>query len=277
MSAAANIYESDFEFIRQLVRDRAAIVLDKNQNYLIVNRLQTLVEQEHLESLPQLITKARSSTGGYLATKIVEAMTTNETSFFRDVAPFACLQELVLPTLINARTEQNQLNMWCGACSTGQEPYSIAILLKDNFPDLDNWDITFFATDLNSKVLEKTQTGLYSQVEVNRGLPVKYLVKYFQRKGLRWEISSDIKNMLELSTLNIIDPWPNMGLLDIIFMRNILIYFDVETKKTILHRVKSILAPDGYLFLGGAETTIGLDDAFERVNYPNASCYCLKK
>jgi len=178
-----------------------------------------------------------------------------------------------LPELIKRRAKLRQLNIWCAAASSGQEPYTILMLLRENFPELFTWKLNFIATDISQEMLERCREGCYSQLEVNRGMPAPLLVKYFQKVGNEWQIKEELRRMIELRQMNLAQAWPILQAMDIIFMRNVLIYFDIETKKAILARVRKTLKPDGYLFLGGAETTLNLDDSFKRVQSDKTAYY----
>ena len=267
---------TDFEFVRDLVRTKSAIVLDGEKHYLVESRLQPLARQEGFASLTECVAKLRSTMFGSLHAKVIEAMTTNETSFFRDISPFEALRKVILPELIAKRGMTRQLRIWCAACSTGQEPYTLAMLIKDGFPQLDGWDVKLLATDLSTQVLEKARSGCFNQTEINRGLPAPYVLKFFDRKGMNWQVSPPIRQMVDFQSLNLIEPWPPLGTMDIVFIRNVLIYFDVATKKGILSKIKKLLRPDGYMFLGGAESTLSLDDSFFRSEIEKASIYRLR-
>jgi chemotaxis protein methyltransferase CheR len=207
-------------------------------------------------------------------------MTTNETSFFRDTHPFDALRKHVLVDMLARRAAEKRLSIWCGACSTGQEPYTIALILREHFADRTDrtgWKIDILATDLSTDVLVRAREGRYSQLEVNRGLPAPLLVKHFERHGTEWRIKDDIRRLVEFRQLNLIDPIWAVGAADIVFLRNVLIYFDVPTKKAILRKVRGIMRRDGYLFLGGAETTLNIDDEFVRQSFERAGCYRLKQ
>jgi chemotaxis protein methyltransferase CheR len=206
---------------------------------------------------------------------VVEAMTTNETTFFRDVYPFDALRDQLIPELMQRRAAQRQLVIWSGACSTGQEPYTIAMLLREHFPALTAWQVRILATDLSSEVLDRAKTGRYSQAEVNRGLPATFLVKYFRKHGVEWQIVDEIRRMVEFSELNLNEAWSRVPPCDLVFMRNVLIYFDVETKRTILGKLRRVIRPDGYHFLGGAETTMNLDDMYQRIAFGKTGYYRL--
>lgn len=269
---------TDLEFIRQVVRERSAIVLDEDKDYLIEARLEPLAKTEGFESMTRLIASLRApSAPETLFNKVIDAMTTNETSFFRDMIPFDCLKSHVLPQIVPSREDRKALRLWCGASSSGQEPYSILFLIKESFPELLSWKLRMLATDISPTMVERTRTGLYTQLEANRGLPAKMLVSNFSRKGVKWQVKDEIRTLVDAREVNLIGQWPALPEMDIIFLRNVLIYFDVETKAKILAKLKSVLAPDGFLFLGGAETTVGIDDDFERVDFPSASCYRLKR
>ena len=266
----------DFEFVRDLVRKRSAIVLEKKKSYLVESRLMPLARREGFNSIGEVVAKLRLTGFTTLHSKVVEAMTTNETSFFRDIAPFDAVRKVILPELINKRMAGRQLRIWCAASSTGQEPYSLAMLIRENFPQLFNWDVRILATDLSTQVLEKARSGSFNQIEVNRGLPAALIVKYFDRQGMNWQLKDVIREMIEFKPLNLIETWPTLPQMDMVFIRNVLIYFDVQTKKDILGRIRNLLRPDGYLFLGGAESTYNLDDAYVRNEIEKASIYRLR-
>ncbi len=264
--------EAEFTYISDMVRTRSAIVLEPGKEYLVEARLAPLVRELGLESIGALVTKLRQGNGG-LAERVTEAMTTNETSFFRDVAPFQALRTLVLPSLVETRKVQRSLRIWCAASSSGQEPYSIAMTIEDDFPQLRGWNLQIVATDLSPAMVERGRSGVYKALEVNRGLPAPMLIKYFTKVGVDYELKAEIRSMVDFSELNLIGAWPAFPPFDIVFLRNVLIYFDVETKRTIFGRVKRLLAPDGFLFLGAAETTMNIDDGFERLPIERAGCY----
>jgi chemotaxis protein methyltransferase CheR len=208
---------------------------------------------------------------------VVEAMTTNETSFFRDLSPFLALKECFLPDLIARRASMRCLSIWCGASSSGQEPYSIMLTILEHFPELKDWRIRFLATDISGAMLKRCQEGIYSQLEVNRGLPASLLTKYFSKKGTHWQIDEDIRKRIEFREMNLAGSWPLFPTMDLVVLRNVMIYFDGETKKNILKKIRHILDPQGYLLLGGTETTINLDDQYERVAVNGTSCYRIRK
>ena len=270
------IEAGDFAFVQKLVMDRAAIVLNESKEYLVESRLTGLARKKKLDSLGALFAEAKSGKQSGLLDEIIDAMTTNETSFLRDVHPFEMMRKVVLPDLIRKRQVEKKLHIWCGASSSGQEPYTIAMLLREHFWEtLRDWSVVFIASDLSTEMLERARAGLYSQLEVNRGLPAPLLVKYFDKDGSNWQVRDEIREMVDFRQINLVKDWPTMPPLDLVLMRNVLIYFDVPTKKKVLARVRERLRSDGYLFLGGAETTLNLDDAFERVQGDKAGCYRL--
>ena len=266
---------SDFDFVRAFVSGRAGIVLESGKEYLVESRLKPLATKLGFASIAELVAALRRTQDRNSERQPIEAMTTNETTFFRDIAPFDALRDHVLPPLIAARRPSRQLNIWCAASSTGQEPYSVAMLLAEHFPELRTWNVNFVATDLSEEVLERARAGRYSQLEVNRGLPVNYLMKYFVRQGVTWEISADIRRRVEFKQMNLIKPWPFFPQFDLVFIRNVMIYFDTDTKRAILSHIRQLLRPDGHLFLGAAETALNLDPSFVRTDYARAGCYRL--
>jgi chemotaxis protein methyltransferase CheR len=267
--------EQEYSYFAQLLLDRCAIVLEPGKEYLLESRLTPVAKKHGVESVAALVPKLRTACSNGLATEIVEAMVTTETSFFRDIHPFETLRKTVIPELIRARQSDRRLNIWCAASSTGQEPYTVALLLKEYFPELANWTLTFLATDISREMLRRSKEGRYSQIEVNRGLPINLLLKYFRQDGAYWQLRDDVRAMIDFQQINLSGPWPALPQTDLVLLRNVMIYFDVDTKKAILRRVARVLRPDGYLILGGAETTFGLDDAFKRVENLKAGFYQL--
>lgn len=268
---------ADFDYISKIVREQCAIVLEKGKEYLVESRIMPLVHQEKLESIENLVKKIKLEPRGSLKDAVIEAMTTNETSFFRDIHPFETLKKEIFPELIEKRKIKRELNIWCGASSSGQEPYSLVMVLRNNFPELNSWKINFSASDLSNQMLNRCKSGIYSQLEVNRGLPAPLMVKYFERIGTEWQVKEDLRKMIQFRIINLSETWPILPQLDLVMMRNVLIYFDVEMKKNILGRIRKLLKPDGYLFLGAAETTLNLDENFERMPFKQSGCYRLKQ
>jgi chemotaxis protein methyltransferase CheR len=255
----------EFDYIRDFVRRRAAIVLEDGKEYLALSRLAPVARANGLGSVSELVSALRTAPpGSPLHELVVDAMTTNETSFFRDVHPFDSLRTAVLPEVIERNKARRTLDIWCAAASSGQEPYSLAMLIREHFPLIAGWTVRILATDISPSMVAKAKTGRYGQLEVNRGLPAPLLIKYFHRAGANWELDDSVKRMVRFELHNLVGAWPPMPLMDIVMMRNVLIYFDVETRKSILDRVRRALRPDGYLLLGSAETTLNLDVEFER-------------
>ncbi|GJL80111.1 MAG: chemotaxis protein methyltransferase [Nitrospinaceae bacterium] len=271
------ISTNDFQYISKMVQELSAIVLEPGKEYLVESRLQPLAQKEGLATIEDLVKKMQREPHNGISAKVVEAMTTNETSFFRDIHPFETLKGFVFPDLIEKRGTTRELNIWCGASSSGQEPYTLAMLMRENFPELLSWKINYYASDISNEMLDRCRNGIYSQLEVNRGLPAAMMVKYFERHGTEWQIKEDIRKMIDFRITNLSEQWPLMPKLDLVMMRNVLIYFDIEMKKQILGKIKALLKPDGYLFLGAAETTLNLDDSFERMNYKQSGCYRIRQ
>ena len=268
---------NDLDYVRGMVRTRSAIVLEPEKAYLVESRLSPLAKSEGLGSLTELVAKLRGTPYGELHKKVVEAMTTNETSFFRDLTPFEVLREKILPEIIARKGTSKRLNMWCGASSSGQEPYSVMFTIFEHFPELKDWVIQYTATDISEEMLAKCREGKYSQLEVNRGLPAPLLTKYFVKKGMGWQVQEDIRRRIDFKPMNLAGPWLTFPPMDLVFIRNVMIYFDLDTKKQILGNIRKILDPSGYLFLGGSETTLNLDNEYERVAVSGTSCYQVKK
>jgi chemotaxis protein methyltransferase CheR len=267
--------DQDFEVVRKLLLERTAIVLEPGKEYLVETRLSPLVRQLKLNSLEELVTRLRSQADNGLHRQFVEAMVITESLFFRDHHPFEALRRTVLPDLMNRRRSERKLNIWCAASSTGQEPYSLALLLREHFPELAGWKISLLASDISREVLARAREGRYKQIEVNRGLPASLLVKYFEQHGTDWQLKPYIRQMVDFQEINLAQGWPVLPTMDLILIRNVMIYFEVDTKKKILGKVARLLRPDGYLLLGGAETTLNLDDSYRRVEPLKAGFYQL--
>ena len=276
MAIRTTITAGEFAYIRELVKTRSALMLDAGKEYLVESRLESLARHEGFNSLADMVDRLRSSDPSDLHRKVVEAMTTNETSFFRDARVFNMFKKSILPELVARRGSARSFNFWCAASSGGQEPYSVAMLLREHRPCLQGWDVKLIASDISRAMVARARAGRYSQAEVNRGLPASLLVKYFQQHGSTWQLNKDILHMVECREINLASCWPALPRMDVIFMRNVLIYVDLESKKTILAKVARLLDPNGYLVLGGAETTMNLDDSFEAVSLDGATCFRLK-
>lgn len=263
------------DFVCQLVRERSAIELEPSKAYLVEARLAPVVRRNGYPSITTMIRTLKTKFQPDLQRQVVESLCTCETSFFRDAHPFNALHNSILPELIQARAGKQTLNFWSAACSTGQEAYSLGLLLREHFPKLASWNVQILGTDLSDEVLEKARLGRYSQMEVNRGLPASMLVKYLHREGLSWELAPSIRSLVNFHKMNLIEPWPALPLMDVVFLRNVLIYFSIPTKKAILEKIRKVMAPDAVLFLGAAETTLGLDDTFRPTRIGNSTFYRL--
>jgi chemotaxis protein methyltransferase CheR len=270
--------ESELDYVRNLVYEKSAIVIEPEKSYLVEARLAPIVRRKNLESISNLVAVLQNgSSTDPLRKAVVEAMTTNETSFFRDLHPFESLKKTVIPDLIKRRAEERTLSFWCAASSSGQEPYTICMMLRENFPELSSWNIEFVASDLSTDILERAQEGTYTKLEVNRGLPAPLLVKYFQKSGEEWQLKESIREMITFKQVNLIERWPMMQPLDIVFIRNVLIYFDVDTKRQILGNIRKRMQKGAYLYLGNAETTLNIDANFERTQSDKATYYRLRE
>ncbi|WP_068313548.1 CheR family methyltransferase [Polycladidibacter hongkongensis] len=256
---------TEFDFLRDFLKQRSGLVLSNEKQYLVESRLIPVTRRHNLASLSALVQAIRKPGSTALQEEVVEAMTTNESFFFRDKTPFDHFKGLMLPNLMEARASRRKMRIWCAAASTGQEPYSLAMVLKEMRAKVGSFGFEILGTDISNEVLDKAKAGTYSQFEVQRGLPIQMLVKYFAQEGELWQISSEIRSMVQWRKLNLLQSFSQLGEFDIIFCRNVLIYFDQETKKDVLHRIAKQMPKDGYLVLGAAETVVGLTDAFEPV------------
>jgi chemotaxis protein methyltransferase CheR len=252
----------DYEYLRKILKERSGLDLAADKQYLVESRLVPLARKAGLPGIGDLVQKMKGGAEA-LTADVVEAMTTNETFFFRDKVPFDHLRETMIPALLQARSARRSMRIWCAAGSTGQEPYSIAMCLKEYGAALAGWRTEIIATDLSNEVLEKSRAGLYSQFEVQRGLPIQLLVKYFKQVGELWQISPDIRAMVQHRQLNLLQDFAHLGTFDVIFCRNVLIYFDQDTKIGVFARLARQMEGDGFLALGAAETVVGLTDVFK--------------
>ena len=255
----------DFEYLRQYLRQRSGLVLSAEKQYLAESRLLPVARKHGIASLNELIGKLKGAKPSPLGVEVVEAMTTNETFFFRDKTPFDHVRDVALPALIAARAREKRLRIWCTAAASGQEPYSLAMMLTAMSAQLAGWRVDILATDLSVEVLEKAKAGLYSQFEVQRGLPIQLLVRHFTQVGEAWQIAPALRAMVQFRPINLLNDFSALGTFDIVFCRNVLIYFDQETKTGVLNRLALQIPADGYLLLGAAETVVGLTDAFKPV------------
>ena len=254
----------EYEYLRKFLRDHSGLDLSADKQYLIESRLSPLARKAGLSGIGELVQKLQAGSSA-LSASVVEAMTTNETFFFRDKVPFDHFRETIMPEVLKARAGRRSVRIWCAAGSTGQEPYSLAMSLKEMGAALTGWRVEIIATDLSQEVLEKSKAGIYSQFEVQRGLPIQLLVKYFKQTGETWQINPELRAMIQHRQLNLLHDFSQLGTFDVIFCRNVLIYFDQDTKINIFNRLARQIEPDGFLLLGAAETVVGLTDAFRPI------------
>ncbi|MBB3204856.1 chemotaxis protein methyltransferase CheR [Rhodopirellula rubra] len=265
---------ADFDYLAKLVLDRSAIVLEPSKSYLLESRLNPVARENGFDSIGELADALRKPNCRKLVDEVVDAMTTNETSFYRDIHPFELLKKTLLPELIEKRSKEKRLTIWSNACSSGQEVYSVAMMIREHFPQLSDWDVRLRATDLSSDILERAEKGIFNQTEINRGLPMQLLMKYFHREGVHWRINDDIRAMVRFDSVNLIENWPaTLTGVDVVFLRNVLIYFTPDTKREILAKVRRRIRDDGCLFLGGSENTMNLTNEFERVQVDRTVYY----
>jgi chemotaxis protein methyltransferase CheR len=253
----------DYDFLRSALKQRSGLVLSADKQYLVESRLLPVARKAGLSSLSALVEALKPGRDNALMNAVVEAMATNESFFFRDKIPFEHFRSIIMPALLAARRASRTIRIWCAAASTGQEPYSIAMCLKGMEREIAGWRIEILATDLSNEVLEKARAGLYRQFEVQRGLPIQLLIKHFTQVGELWQVAPDIRVMVKFRQLNLLSSFSNLGMFDLIFCRNVLIYFDQETKVAVLENLARVAACDGYLVLGAAETVVGLTDSFK--------------
>jgi chemotaxis protein methyltransferase CheR len=272
-----SLSNASFEYVRSILRERSAHNLEEDKTYLVETRLLAVARRHDFPSVEALILRMRSRRNEKLLAELVEAMTINETLFFRDSQPFEIIRQAVLPELVRLRSELRSLNIWSAACASGQEVYSIAILLRHYFLGLAGWNIHLFGSDLSTTMLERARLGRYTELEVGRGLSLELLHAYFRKQSGGWQISNDLRRMVQFQAINLSGPWPDLPLMDLILLRNVLIYFDVDTKRQILERVRRVLQPDGYLLLGGAESTYNLDDRFTPISFEGVSFFQVRR
>jgi chemotaxis protein methyltransferase CheR len=255
----------DYEYLQELLKTRSGLALSSEKHYLVESRLLPVVRRHGLFNLTGLVSRLRAPAAAPLIVEVVEAMTTNESFFFRDKLPFEHFRDTIMPALLSARTSSRRIRIWCAAAATGQEPYSLAIALREMGKDLRGWRVEIVASDLSTEVLEKAKSGIYSQFEVQRGLPALMLIKYFSQVGEVWQIAPEIRGMVKFMPLNLLNDFSHLGRFDLVLCRNVLIYFDQATKISVLERIASVTERDGFLVLGGAETVVGLTDRFKPI------------
>jgi chemotaxis protein methyltransferase CheR len=264
---------TEMSWLCKMIRDKSGIVLGEDKLYLLESRLNPVAEKNGFRTIGDLIIALRKVEWSPMHYQVIDAMTTNETYFFRDIAPFDALRDKLIPDIMKKRAGEKRLHMWCAAASTGQEPYSIMMTLREHFPSLQTWDVKLLATDISTKVLTRCKAARYTQQEVERGLPPASLNRFFTKVGNEWEAKENIRAGIEFRELNLLDSWFNLGRFDIVFMRNVLIYFDVEVKRMLFGKVRKVLSPDGYLLLGGAESPLNIDNNFVRFPFDRGGIY----
>jgi chemotaxis protein methyltransferase CheR len=259
---------ADYQYLCNLLRRHSGLFLAAGKHYLLESRLLPITRKIGVTDLSELVQRLQSAPDEKLVVEIVEAMTTNETFFFRDKQPFEQLRDLIVPQVLSARQHKRSIRVWCAAASTGQEPYSVAMYLSEMASSFPGWNIEIIATDISTEVLERAQAGIYSHFEVQRGLPIQLLLKYFTQAGDRWQIAPQIRAMVEFRPLNLLHDFSRLGIFDIVICRNVLIYFGADTKADVLERMAASTAADGFLMLGAAETVVGHTQRFRPL--PNA-------
>jgi len=264
-----------FDYLRRMVYTASAIVLERNKDYLFESRLTPLLVEEGLPSFAALVEKLGRPGNAALKQRVVEAMTTNETFFFRDIHPFEAMRKVVLPEIAASGRDRKSLSIWSAASSSGQEIYSLAMLIREQERLFPGWSIRLFGSDISNEILAKARAGRYSQLEVNRGLPAPMLLRHFEKVGTDWHVKEDLRRMVEFRNVNLIEPLPALPPFDVVFLRNVLIYFDIEVKRRILEKFATVIRPGGILFLGGVETTLNLSSRFAELRLDKCTCYRL--
>jgi chemotaxis protein methyltransferase CheR len=265
---------TDFEFICQILRERSGLVLTNDKAYLLESRLLPVARKWKLATFDDLVRVIRTKMDEAVIKDVVEAMTTNESFFFRDTKPFDQFKALVLPAMLKSRANTKTIRIWSAACSSGQEAYSLAMILSEMSAQLAGWRIEIIGTDLSTDILSRAKEGMYSQFEVQRGLPITLLVKYFSQVGDRWQINAKIRSMVNYREFNLLHDPMGLGRFDVVFCRNVLIYFDQQTKGRVLNSIAKLMPEDGFLFLGGAETVLGITDKFQMMT-GQRGVYCV--
>jgi chemotaxis protein methyltransferase CheR len=260
----AGVTDSDLAAISTFVESRSAILCPADKHYLFEARLRPVMRQHAIADMHQLATTLRSTPTGPVAEAVIDAMTTNETSWFRDIHPFEAMRTELIPALMEQKVGPRTLNIWSAASSTGQELYSLAMMVDLQMPQLSTWDVRYLGTDISREVLEQARAGRYSALEVNRGLPAQYLARYMTRDGAHYVVSDQLRKRATFERLNFIAPWPVLPRFDLVLCRNVLIYFDLEVRARIIRKIRDTLVPGGYLLLGSSETSIGDVEGFSR-------------
>ncbi len=272
---AEAVTESAFSTFQQLLRSRAGFVLEDDKMYLVEMRLAPVLRRLGLASFDQLAAALRGDRGSATERMVIEALLNGETTFFRDIACFNSLEKTIIPEIVRRRAGARRIRIWCAASSTGQEPYSVAMMLASSFPELDGWDVRILATDYSEHHLERARAGRYSQLEVNRGLPARMLVKHFVQDGKEWIVRPDIRRRVEFAPMNLVGDWAVTEQVDLMMLRNVMIYWDQATQRAVLERIKAVIGRTGFLVLGGAETTYFLAPGYDRYGENGSCCFVL--
>lgn len=265
--------DSDYAYLRELVLQQSANRIDPSRNALFEARLRPIAQKAGASSLKDFVSILKVDRAPHLHRAVAEAMTINETSFFRDLKPFEMLRETILPRLIEQRREQRRLRIWSAASSTGQEAYSIAMLLAEHFPAVAGWDVQIIGTDISQYVIDYARRGRYRRLEVNRGLPARMLLKYLVRDGEEWMVADRIRSMCEFQYANLCETLPKLPVFDLVMLRNVLLYFPPQDRSFLFKDVHGLLASDGWLVLGNAEQAEDSSDLFEVEFASNSYCY----
>ncbi len=253
----------DFDMFSTLLKQRSGLVLTRDKAYLLESRLMPVARKWSMKGLEELADSVRTRRDEALLRDITEAMTTNESSFFRDQKPFDQFRDVVLPTLMQARATKRSLRIWSAACSSGQEAYSLSMMLQELGPKVAGWRFEIVGTDISSEMVDRAKAGVYTQFEVQRGLPIQYLVKYFKQQGDKWQLGDQVRSTVQFREFNLLGDLGPLGQFDVVFCRNVLIYFDQPTKAKVLEAISKQMPPDGILYLGGAETVLGITERFK--------------
>lgn len=270
-TSIAQIHPDNYRFLQEHIYSQVGIVLEEDKHYLFESRLTPIIRHLGLGTIDDLCALLKATCQTEISRQVVEAMTTNETYFFRDPAQYDAIRTVLLPRLIEERRDTKKLRFWSAAASTGQEAYSLAMRLVE--AGLSDWNIQILATDFSSKVLERARSGKYQQIEVNRGLPAALLVRYFRQSGAEWQLNDQVRKMVVFETIDLRNSMRALGPFDLVFCRNVMIYFDAQTKKNILKELHGTMFRGGWLMLGGVETAFGIEELFERRTMENATVY----
>ena len=276
LDVAAQISFADFQYVCGLARRLAAIEMDTGKEYLVQSRLAPLVTEAGCRDFSDFLKRVRAEETGPLAGKVIDALTTNETLFFRDCHPFNALRKTVIPEMMDRRKDVRKLSIWSAAASTGQEAYSFCIMLKETFPELLSWNLEIIGTDLSPTALAQARAGRYSKIEINRGLAAPMLIRYFQQNDSRWVLREDIRKMVTFREMNLAESWFGLPVFDLVFIRNVMIYMSLETRRKILRNLRDHLAPDGYLLLGSSENLLQTDEGYDPVEIDSSLFYKLR-